>query len=208
MRNTQQIGCFGFLTICVAIYFLWVAILYAGIPVALIGGLAAYGIFRSHRHHDDGAATDMRYLAAVIGGGAAVLLVTSLLGNIFTEHSPLKRLLGMQPSNIVSGAGASSAEVIPAIYRGRWAANRDCGNDFSSVNIDEDSIDFVGDRNSFSAHRATSQTPRSITLVGNTIIVADTWADSGYQADTVQMKVVEEGEQIELGGRPFLRCGR
>lgn len=90
MRNTQQIGCFGFLALCLAVYFLWMAILYAGIPIAVIGGIAAIWMFKSHPS-DDAHDSDWRFAAAALGGGSAVLLCVSLAGNIFSTDGPFSK---------------------------------------------------------------------------------------------------------------------
>jgi len=89
MQNSSRLGCFGVLALCVAVYFLWIAVLYVGIPLALVGGALSYYLFKEHP--EDCGYEDIRMGAAILAGGSFVIGVMSLVGNILTDQGPFGR---------------------------------------------------------------------------------------------------------------------
>lgn len=212
MHNGSKLGCFGFLALCLAVYFLWLAVLYVGIPLAILGGAVSARMFSRYRDDDTRHGEDMRFVAASLAGGAVVLGLISAAGNIFSDDGPFGRSQQRAfAASTASKEGRGGSQIIPQAFRGRWAASGDCGNVHSSVRIDNDSISFEGRGEggsglSFSAYEMTARDARSITLRGTNIIVAETWADSGYQADAVRLSVSENGSTLWMDGSAFRRC--
>lgn len=90
MRNSK-LGCFGFLALAMAVYFLWIAILYVGIPLAIIGGAASVYLFKQNPNDEEGVDFDadgLRVFATVLAGGSLVLGLVSLAGNIYSDDGP------------------------------------------------------------------------------------------------------------------------
>lgn len=87
------LGFIGLIALVVGAYYLWVAILYVGIPLAILGGgvtiylLRKYPDFVSMRHKDAG----MREGAIVLAIGSVLLGSVSLVGNIFTQQGPFSK---------------------------------------------------------------------------------------------------------------------
>lgn len=107
--GTGQLGCFWLIAILAAAYFLWVAILYVGIPLALIGGGFAIHIFRKadeqrHAKHRASAREDGYLVLA----GAVVLFAISLAGNIFTQDGPFGRPTAARKGPEVESAAAKA----------------------------------------------------------------------------------------------------
>lgn len=90
MGNSQRLGCFGFLALIFLIAVVWQAILYIGIPIAIVGGLVAAYLFKVGK--EDAANDHSRRNAAIlVAGGSGVLFLASLAGNIFTDDGPFRR---------------------------------------------------------------------------------------------------------------------
>lgn len=77
---------------------LWLALLFLGVPVGIIGlGIGAY-IFKTNSEGADDIdavkAKTNRRDAMIIAGASATLIVASLVGNYFDKDGPLHALLG------------------------------------------------------------------------------------------------------------------
>lgn len=76
---------------------LWLALLYLGIPVGIIGGCVAIYLFKANSASSDDFRTSFKQLeaekirqnAVILGAISAVLVIASLLGNYFHEDAPL-----------------------------------------------------------------------------------------------------------------------
>ena len=89
MNNTSRIGCFGFLALAFIVYFLWMAVLYVGFPLALVGGGIAVHLFNRYRDDDSEDGSNMRLLSVAVGIGSLVLGLISLAGNLYSDDGPL-----------------------------------------------------------------------------------------------------------------------
>jgi TonB family protein len=199
--SNNKIGCFGFLVICAAIGIAWQAVLYIGIPLAIIGLIAAFMIHKRYSVDETVNGDNMRLMSWVVGTAAVVLGLASIAGNIYTEDGVFSK--NSDEEKATSSVGNN---IIPTLYQGKWASDGDCDDPNSTVRIDNDDIDFLGG-GSFVADTAAPQGARSVVLTGDTIVVADSLANSGYQKDTVKLEVSEDGRTIWIKGSPFRRCG-
>lgn len=94
MQDSAKIGCFGTFVLALAVYFLWIATLYVGIPLAVAGGVAAYQISKKAREDDalDRKSRNRRLDSAfALYGGSFILFCASLAGNIFSDEGPFKQ---------------------------------------------------------------------------------------------------------------------
>lgn len=202
----QKIGCFGFLCILFFVAILWQAVLYVGIPIAIVGGIvAAYLFDRANSDEEEGNAT--RGLALLVATGSAVLFIVSAAGNIFTEDGPFAQSEAektAEPEKAVSKPAKDVSEIIPPAYRGRWAFEGDCEDYYSDIEVDADTIGFP--QMDFSAERVIAQSGRSIKLGGTNIIGGDSWKDMGYQKDTAQLEISQDGRTLWINGSASTRC--
>lgn len=72
---------------------LWLALLYLGIPLGIIGCCVAAYLFKSSADRmdtfDNTKAKHTRRDAVIIAGASAALIVASLVGNYFNKDGPL-----------------------------------------------------------------------------------------------------------------------
>jgi thiol:disulfide interchange protein len=114
LGDVRKLGCFGFLALVVAIYVLWIAILYAGIPLALIGGGFAWYLFNQNRDDDSDAGESARTIANIVGVGSVMLGVISLIGNLYSDDGPFAPRGEVAAPSVSSSSTAetSSAQVL------------------------------------------------------------------------------------------------
>lgn len=189
--SNNNIGCFGFLCIAIFIAFLWNAIIYIGIPLAMAGGGICYYMLKNEDE-------DIRLWGLIVGATAGLLGLVSIAANIYSDDGPFK-------SESEEVATDDTKNIIPEKYQGKWSANGNCDNYYSVIEIDDDSIDFP-ESISFHAESVSSGNNGSIIINGTTIMVANSLKDSGYQEERVKLSISNGGQSLSIKGTSHSRC--
>lgn len=110
MMNGQRSALIATMGFCVGLAVLWRPILLFGIPVAVIGGLAAFALHRSYRDDETSYGERMRRVSFTSGAAAAALALVSVGGNLLSRDG----LLSAERSR----ASSASTEPTPASLTG------------------------------------------------------------------------------------------
>lgn len=86
-------GCIAIFGVILILALLWLALLYLGVPVGIIGCCVAAYWFKSNANRvdalDDAKAKIARRDAVIIAGASTALIIASLVGNYFNKDGPL-----------------------------------------------------------------------------------------------------------------------
>jgi len=107
MMNEQRIALIATVGFCVAVAVLWRPILLFGIPVAVIGGLAAFALHRSYRDDGTSDGEHIRRMGLLTGVAAGVLALVSVAGNLLSKDGLLSTSRPTESSASTQPAPAS-----------------------------------------------------------------------------------------------------
>lgn len=96
-------GCQVVFGVLLAVALVWLAILYVGLPVAIIGGTVAFHQHRSagRRYDDEAILKKARDRASLLGAASAALAAASIAGNYYSDDAPFHSFLhGGQAENL------------------------------------------------------------------------------------------------------------
>ena len=130
MDNSSKFGCAGIIALSILIYALWMAVLYIGIPLALIGGFYAWKLFDRHRFDQSNKGASQRMVAFLVGGGALILGLISLSGNMLSNDGLFR---SSNPNSASAPLSAEQDEANKAAangchdgWRERYISYEDC----------------------------------------------------------------------------------
>jgi hypothetical protein len=88
----SKMSCGAIIALAVVIGFLWIAILYAGVPLAIVGCGVGYYIYNQNSGIETKKARGNVKNSYWVMGCAAILGVASLAGNVLTDQGPFGQL--------------------------------------------------------------------------------------------------------------------
>lgn len=192
--SNGNIGCFGFLCLLVFIAFVWKAILYIGLPLALVGGGIAYYLIKGENE-------GFRNYGWIVAGASLLLGLASIAGNLSSEDGFFNFDQADQPS--------AGSDIIPQRFQGRWTSGgcHSFNNRHEVIRIDGDEVDFPS--GSFSPEAVLSETDSSIRFEGTSIAISSSSWDAAYMEEEMILYLSGEGNRLAINERTssFRRCG-
>ena len=93
MQDRSNLGCFGILALIVAVYALWIVVLWVGVPLAVVGMVIAYSELQKSRVAES-RKNIRKNNALALGAGSALLGIASIWGNLSSAEGPLAKMQG------------------------------------------------------------------------------------------------------------------
>lgn len=94
VQNRSNLGCLGILALVVAIYALWMVVLWVGVPLALVGMFIAHSELKKSRVTESRKSIRQKNNALALGTGSALLGIASIWGNLASAEGPLAKVRG------------------------------------------------------------------------------------------------------------------